>query len=105
MFAKEHLKLYFICGSQDIPHETSLTEVVTEALKSGITMFQFREKGEGSISGSEKITLDETLLSQCRSYHVPFIVNDDDDLAEMIEADGIHVGQKAENIAKVDKEF
>jgi len=105
MFAKEHLKLYFICGSQDIPHETSLTEVVTEALKSGITMFQFREKGEGSLSGSEKITLAEKLLSLCRSYHVPFIVNDYVDLAKMIDADGIHVGQKDENIATFDKEF
>src|SRR5699024_7230826 len=105
MFAKEHLKLYFICGSQDIPHETSLTEVVTEALKSGITMFQFREKGEGSLSGSEKITLAEKLLSLCRSYRVPWFVNYYVRLEKMIDVDGIHDGQKDEKIATFDKEF
>ena len=45
MFNKAYLKLYFICGTQDIPKQTSIIDVVTEALESGITMFQFREKG------------------------------------------------------------
>jgi thiamine-phosphate pyrophosphorylase len=31
-------------------------------------------------------------------YQVPFIVNDDVDLAEKINADGIHVGQDDENV-------
>lgn len=57
MFNKEYLKLYFIYGTQDIPKNKSIIDVVTEALESGITMFQFREKGEGSLTGNAKIEL------------------------------------------------
>ena len=98
MFNKAYLKLYFICGTQDIPKQTSIIDVVTEALESGITMFQFREKGDGSLIGNAKIELAQKLLSLCKSYHVPFIVNDDVDLAKAIDADGIHVGQNDANI-------
>ena len=38
------------------------------------------------------------LLKLCHDYQVPFIVNDDVDLAEKINADGIHVGQDDENV-------
>src|SRR5699024_11432049 len=38
------------------------------------------------------------LLSVCKSYHVPFIVNDDVYLAKAIDDDGIHVGQNDDNI-------
>ncbi|WIL70468.1 thiamine phosphate synthase [Staphylococcus cohnii] len=98
MFNKEYLKLYFICGTQDIPKNKSIIDVVTEALESGITMFQFREKGEGSLTGNAKIELAQKLFSLCKSYSVPFIVNDDVDLANAIDADGIHVGQNDANV-------
>lgn len=98
MFNKEYLKLYFICGTQDIPKNKSIIDVVTEALESGITMFQFREKGEGSLTGNTKIELAQKLFSLCKSYSVPFIVNDDVDLANAIDADGIHVGQNDANV-------
>lgn len=98
MFNKAYLKLYFICGTQDVPKQTSIIDVVTEALESGITMFQFREKGDGSLTGNAKIEVAQQLLSLCKSYHVPFIVNDDVDLANAIDADGIHVGQNDANI-------
>ena len=65
MFNKAYLKLYFICGTQDIPKQTSIIDVVTEALESGITMFQFREKGDGSLTGNAKIELAQKLLSYC----------------------------------------
>lgn len=98
MFNKEYLKLYFICGTQDIPKDKSIIDVVTDALESGITMFQFREKGEGSLTGNAKIELAQKLFSLCKSYSVPFIVNDDVDLANAIDADGIHVGQNDANV-------
>lgn len=47
MFDPKTLKVYFIAGSQDIA-DGNLISVVEEALKAGITMFQFREKGEKS---------------------------------------------------------
>ena len=92
MFNKELLKLYFICGTTTCLGKDLYT-VVEDALKGGITLFQFREKGEGAVEGSEKVELAIKLQELCKKYNVPFIVNDDIELALEIDADGVHVGQ------------
>lgn len=92
MFHKELLKLYFICGTTTCQGKNLYT-VVEEALKGGITLFQFREKGEGALEGLEKLELAIQIKELCKKYNVPFIVNDDIDLAMEIDADGVHVGQ------------
>ncbi|MHD0397203.1 thiamine phosphate synthase [Staphylococcus simulans] len=99
MFQPDDLNVYFICGTQDIPAHRTIHEVLTEALKAGITMYQFREKGPRAQTGDAKKELAQSLKQLCHDYHVPFIVNDDVALAEAIDADGIHVGQ---DDAKVD---
>ena len=92
MFNKELLKLYFICGTTTCLGKDLYT-VVEDALKGGITLFQFREKGEGALEGSGKVELAIKLQDLCKKYNVPFIVNDDIELALEIDADGVHVGQ------------
>ena len=92
MFNKELLKLYFICGTTTCLGK-DLYAVVEDALKGGITLFQFREKGTGAIEGKEKVELAIKLQNLCKKYNVPFIVNDDIELALEIDADGVHVGQ------------
>ena len=92
MFNKELLKLYFICGTTTCL-DKDLYTVVEEALKGGITLFQFREKGNGALEGNEKVELAIKLQNLCKKYNVPFIVNDDIELALEIDADGVHVGQ------------
>ena len=92
MFNKELLKLYFICGTTTCLGKDLYT-VVEDALKGGITLFQFREKDEGALEGSEKVELAIKLQDLCKKYNVPFIVNDDIELALEIDADGVHVGQ------------
>ena len=92
MFNKELLKLYFICGTTTCLGKNLYT-VVEDALKGGITLFQFREKGKGSLEGKEKLELAIKLKNLCKKYNVPFIVNDDIELALEIDADGVHVGQ------------
>ena len=92
MFNKELLKLYFICGTTTCLGKDLYT-VVEDALKGGITLFQFREKGEGALEGKEKVELAIKLQDLCKKYNVPFIVNDDIELALEIDADGVHVGQ------------
>ncbi|MDS5073195.1 thiamine phosphate synthase [Streptococcus pneumoniae] len=92
MFHKELLKLYFICGTTTCQGKNLYT-VVEEALKGGITLFQFREKGEGALEGLEKLELAIQIKELCKKYNVSFIVNDDIDLAMEIDADGVHVGQ------------
>ena len=92
MFNKELLKLYFICGTTTCLGKDLYT-VVEDALKGGITLFQFREKGEGALEDRDKVELAIKLQELCKKYNVPFIINDDIELALEIDADGVHVGQ------------
>lgn len=68
----------------------SLYQQVEAALKNGVTCVQLREK-----ELDEKDFLEEAkeMAALCRSYHVPFIVNDNVDVAIACGADGVHVGQ------------
>lgn len=93
MFNNSQLNVYFICGTSDVPSHRTIHDVLNEALKAGITLFQFREKGTNALKGSEKMELAKELLDLCHQYQVPFIINDDVELAKEINADGIHVGQ------------
>ncbi|MDU4450082.1 MAG: thiamine phosphate synthase, partial [Staphylococcus lugdunensis] len=93
MFKSTDLKVYFICGTQDIHEGKSLEQVVTQALESGVTMFQFREKGSKVSQDKEIEQLALKLKELCHNYQVPFIVNDNVALALKVQADGIHVGQ------------
>ena len=97
---QEILPLYFVAGTQDCRHlgdnpAKSLLFVLKQALEGGITCFQFRDKGKFSLENSpmEQRSLAISCQNLCRQYNVPFIVDDNVDLALEIEADGIHVGQ------------
>ncbi|MCU9533069.1 thiamine phosphate synthase [Streptococcus sp. CSL10205-OR2] len=89
---KDNLKLYFVCGTADCP-QNNLLSVVEEALKGGITLFQFREKGSNALIKEDKKKMAQQLQTLCHRYHVPFIIDDDIDLVEAIDADGLHIGQ------------
>ncbi|MFS1511117.1 thiamine phosphate synthase [Chengkuizengella sp. SCS-71B] len=98
---KSHLKLYFVMGSVNcLKHPV---EVLSEAIKGGITMFQYREKGNGALQGEEKLQLGKKLQSLCKQNDIPFIVNDDINLALELDADGIHIGQEDGDISKTRK--
>ncbi|ALC90733.1 thiamine-phosphate pyrophosphorylase [Bacillus sp. FJAT-18017] len=88
---KELLKVYFISGSNNCLKQ--LEEVLEEAIKGGITLFQFREKGTNALKGDDRTDLAKRLFNICKQYNVPFIVNDDIELALAINADGVHIGQ------------
>ena len=97
---QEILQLYFVAGIQDCRHlgdnpTDNLLSVLKQALEGGITCFQFRDKGKFSLENSptEQRALAINCRDLCRQYHVPFIIDDNVDLALEIEADGVHVGQ------------
>lgn len=91
MNVKEHLQLYFIMGSNNCVLDPVKT--LEQAILGGITFFQFREKGKNALQGEAKLQLARKLKELCSKHHIPFIVNDDLDLAILLEADGIHIGQ------------
>lgn len=86
------LRVYFILGSPNCKEEP--VYVLREAIAGGITFFQFREKGEGALTGEEKYALAEEMQFYCKKAEIPFIVNDDVQLALELKADGIHIGQE-----------
>lgn len=98
---KDWLKLYFIMGSVNC--KTDPYEVLKDAIAGGITLFQFREKGEGARKGKEKIQFAKQLQLLCKHHQIPFIINDDVDLAIELNADGVHIGQDDENAKAVRK--
>ncbi len=99
---RKDLNVYFIAGSQDVPNG-NLYAVLEEALQAGVTMFQFREKGQNSLEEDpvKKRELAIKCQELCREYQIPFVVNDDVELALAIKADGIHVGQEDAPIKEV----
>lgn len=95
------LRLYFIAGTQDLVGQEQLEDVLEEAIELGITCFQYREKGQGSLCNAEgRLALAKRLQLLCKSASIPFIINDDVDLAIAIGADAIHVGQSDKPIAE-----
>lgn len=91
MFRREWLRLYFIFGEAYL-EEDSLP-IIETALRSGVTMFQLREKGPFALKGAALIEYGYKVKALCRQYRVPFVVNDDLDLALTLGADGVHLGQ------------
>lgn len=79
-------------GTQNASGKDPLT-VLEEALKGGITLFQLREKGAGALQGQELLEFAGSCRDLCSRYGVPFLINDDVDLALAVGADGIHIGQ------------
>lgn len=68
----------------------TLYEVVKESLDGGVTFLQLREK---KLEEDKFLEEAKELQKLCRSYDVPFIVNDNVDIAIEMGADGVHVGQ------------
>ncbi len=89
---RDILQVYFICGTADCPHGNIL-DVIEEALRAGVTCFQFREKGKNALVGQEKIKLARQIQRLCEVYKIPLLINDDVALALEIGADGVHLGQ------------
>lgn len=69
----------------------SLKDQVEKAIKGGATFIQLREKDLDRASLKAEALEIQAL---CRAYHIPFVLDDDVELAVEINADGVHVGQK-----------
>lgn len=92
-FKKEHLLLYAVTDRAWVG-KFSLAKQVEQAVRGGATMVQFREK---YLSGEELCREAMEVQRVCQSFGVPFIIDDDVELAMRIDADGVHVGQKDMN--------
>ncbi len=94
---KNDLVLYAVTDRAWLKEET-LYNQVEKAIKGGVTFVQLREKNL-----DEESFLDEALKIQslCKKYNIPFVINDNVEIAKKINADGVHVGQSDMEAADV----
>lgn len=87
---RKSMLLYAVTDQRWLKSDETLLDVVKEVLKNGATFLQIREKdlGEADFEAEAK-----KLQDICREYQVPYVVNDNVEIALHIDADGVHVGQ------------
>ena len=98
MKCDKHTMLLYAVTDRAWLGRQSLPEQVESALNGGVTCVQLREKGLDEASFFADAM---EIGALCRRYGVPFIVNDNVDIAIRCKADGIHVGQKDMQAAQV----
>ena len=86
---KEDLLLYAVTDRYWLNGRT-LTQVVKESLDGGVTFVQLREK---DLDDETFLQEAKELQTLCKEYKVPFVINDNVDIAVAMNADGVHVGQ------------
>ncbi len=78
----------------------TLYEQVNYSLKGGVTILQLREK---ELAYDEFLQEAIEIGTLCKEYNVPFIINDEVEIAVQANADGVHIGQDDADAAEVRK--
>ena len=76
--------------SRETEHTVDLLRQVEAALAGGVAAVQYRDK---SLDVARRHEQASELAALCRQYGVPLIVNDDLRLADLCDADGVHLGR------------
>lgn len=88
-FDNSAMKVYAVTDRSWL-HGESLYSQVQKALEGGATFIQLREKNLDQESFLQEA---KEIKSLCKEYHVPFVINDNVEIALAMDADGVHVGQ------------
>lgn len=86
---REDMLLYAVTDRSWLNGETLYAQV-EKSLKGGATFMQLREK---ELDKDAFLKEAFELKELCAQYGVPFVINDDVDIAIACDADGVHVGQ------------
>ena len=93
---KKGLLLYAVTDRSWLNGETLYSQV-EKALQGGATFIQLREKNLDQDHFMEEAL---ELKKLCAAYHVPFVINDNVEIAAKMDADGVHVGLSDMGIEK-----
>ena len=96
-FCKDQLRLYAVTDSRWLGEGETLSSRVAAAIRGGATFVQLREK---EMQGEKLLSLAREIGALCRGMGVPFVVDDDAEIAALAGADGVHVGQSDESAAE-----
>ncbi len=88
-FDRKMLTLYAVTDRAWLGGRT-LEDDVKAALRGGVTLVQLREK---ELEREALIAEAERLVRVCHRHGVPLIINDDAEIARLVHADGVHLGQ------------
>lgn len=88
-FDEKQLRLYAVTDRFWVGKQ-SLYEQVEDALKGGVTCVQLREK---TLDEANFLKEAREIRQLCKRYGVPFLINDNLEVAIACGADGVHVGQ------------
>ena len=86
--------LYLVTDSTDLEEKEFLNKI-EEACISGVTLVQLREKNK---EGREYLNLAFKVKEVTDKYNIPLIIDDRIDIAMIIDAAGVHLGQSDINI-------
>ncbi len=96
---RNSLKLYAVTD-RNLIHENKLEGMVEAAIKGGATFIQLREKELDDIAFWVESLKIKAITDK---YNVPFVINDNVEVAIKSDADGIHIGQSDMNAKAVRK--
>ena len=88
-------RLYFVCEAQ--PHGGDPAELLEAAIAGGVDVIQLREKAPRC--AEELVAFAEPFARAAQERGALFFLNDEPDLVEACDADGVHVGQDDEPVA------
>ncbi len=87
-FDKSQLLLYAVTDRGGL-HGKPLSWAVEQAIAGGVTMVQLREK---EMDNASFLAEAREIGAICKKYRIPFLINDNVEVALACGADGVHVG-------------
>ncbi len=83
-------KLYLVTDRQKYATHDEFLDKIASALEGGVDIVQLREK---TAHADEILELAKKIKELCALYDALFIINDRVDIAQIVKADGVHLGQ------------
>lgn len=95
-------KLYLVVSPRPGQPGAELLGRLEAALDGGVELLQLRAKG---LEAQAILELGEKLRALCERYGALLVINDRPDLAAVLEADGVHLGQGDLSVAQARRFF
>ena len=80
----------YVCTDRELMSSATMEASVEEAIKGGASVIQLRDK---NASGRQMYETALAVKQITDYYHVPLIINDRVDIAQAVDAAGVHLGQ------------
>ena len=93
---KEDMLLYIVTDRSWLG-ESTLEEEVCAAIEGGATFLQIREK---DMARQDFVGEARSLKGLAEAAGIPYVINDDVDIALEVDADGVHIGQSDGAVAE-----